>query len=498
MKLLQGKDFKVWDLYTINHEPIASIDLMERAAQGFVDVFYGYCGLKKVEIVCGQGNNGGDGLAIARLLRSLYVDVEVHILEFMEMPSSDFLINLERLKHNGDVNISYHKDTLPDIHRKSIIVDAILGTGVNKPVYGMLKTWIEYMNSLSNYIVSVDMPSGLPTDDVCTGVAIHSSKVITFQRPKLSFFLRENYSFCPHWKVVNIGLSRSFIKNYQTNFYLINRKLVQNFQKSRSLHAHKGDFGHALVISGSEGKIGAAILSTTACLRVGAGLVTAVVPECGREIMHETIPEAMVMSKGFACFNGTIKEIESYTIGIGPGLGVHEKTINSIELLLKSTNKPIVVDADGINILAKQKALINYLPKGSILTPHYKEFQRLFGEVASESEMIDKAFEVAKIYGLIFILKGAYSKIITPDGRQYINTSGNPGMATAGSGDVLTGIITGLLAQGMKPENAAIYGVYIHGLAADLALCEQSVESLIASDIIKYLGKAFKFIHKPQ
>lgn len=498
MKLITGKDFKDWDQYTIKHEPIASIELMERASQAFADEFYGYCVFEKcrVEVVCGQGNNGGDGLAIARILRSLFVDVEVHILEFMDKPTLDFSANLERLKKLGDIQISYYKDTMPDFHRKSIIIDAILGTGVNKPITGMLADWIRHLNLQPNKVVSVDMPSGMPTEGICTGVSIRSTKVITFQRPKLSFFLRDNYELCPYWKVVDIGLSRSFIKNLDTSTYLINRKLVAQINMTRKRHSHKGDYGHALIIAGSEGKIGAAILATTACLRAGAGLVTASVPECGREIIHETIPEAMVMSKGFTCFNGIVKDIGAYTIGIGPGLGTHDKTARSMEALLKSAVKPMVVDADGLNLLAKRQDLFDYLPKGSVLTPHYKEFQRLFGEVASESEMIDKAVEISKTRGWILVLKGAYTRIITPEGLQYINITGNPGMATAGSGDVLTGIITGLMAQGLKTSDAAMLGVYIHGLAADLAIRDQSYESLIAGDIVKCLGKAFKRIHR--
>ncbi len=498
MKLITGSDFKDWDQFTIKNEPITSIKLMERAADAFVDSFISYTSLKAkfVDIICGKGNNGGDGLAIARMLRDDFLEVRVHILDFMEESSKDFKTNLARLQKLGDVPIQFYTDTMPEIHRKSMIIDAILGTGVNKPVNGMLATWIDHINGLPNKVVSVDVPSGLPTDDVCLGTAIKCDLVITFQLPKLSFFLKENARFFDAWDVADIGLTKGFISSVATNYNLIDRQMLKKIYKRRHKNTHKGDYGHALIVAGSEGKIGAAILSTLGCLRSGAGLVTTCVPECGREIIHETIPEAMVLSKGFTCLNGTINDINNYTIGIGPGIGTDEKTIFSLKSLLNSVEKPLVIDADGLNILALNPALSEQLPKGSILTPHYKEFQRLFGTVDSEKDMIDRAVEISVNKGWIIVLKGAFSRIILPNGKQYINTTGNPGMATAGSGDVLTGIITGLLAQGMKPHHAAIYGVYVHGLAGDLALNEQSVESLIAGDIIRHLGKAFNKIKK--
>ena len=496
MKLIKGNDFKHWDLYTMENEPIISIDLMERASEAFVNRFLEQYFNQEiyVDIICGRGNNGGDGLAIARILRSLFYDVNVYILDYLQEPTSDFIVNLNRLERLGDVPIHHVMDRQPELRKDSVIIDAILGTGINKQVAGLLEDCIHYINSLPNDIVSVDMPSGLPTDGICIGTAIHSTLVITFQLPKLSFFLRENDPFCSKWDVVDIGLLTGFLGTIDNDNYLIDEALIRKIHKARSKHSHKGTYGHALIVAGSEGKIGAAILSTEACLRAGAGLVTTCVPECGREIIHETIPEAMVLSKGYNCFNGIIEDLDNYTIGLGPGLGTHEKTIHSLELLFENVSSPMVVDADGLNILAYRKEFLMNLPKGSILTPHYKEFQRLFGEVSSEMEMINNASEVAQKYGWIIVLKGAFSRIVTSEGAHYINTTGNPGMATAGSGDVLTGIITGLLAQGYNSVEAAVLGVYIHGLAGNLAIKRQSVESLIARDLIRNLGKAFRQI----
>lgn len=496
MKLIRGNDFKRWDLYTMQYEPITSIDLMERAAEGFIKRFliqYHYSEIS-VDIICSRGNNGGDGLAIARMLRTLFYDVSVYILDYLQEPTPDFILNLNRLERLGDVSIHHVMDKQPELRKDSVIVDAILGTGINKQVTGLLEDCIHYINSLPNEVVSVDMPSGLPTEGICIGTAIHSTLVLTFQLPKLSFFLRDNDSFCSKWDVIDIGLLSEFLHNIDTKYHLIDEYIIKRIHKVRSKHSHKGTYGHALIVAGSEGKIGAAILSTEACLRAGVGLVTTCVPECGREIIHETIPEAMVLSKGYNCFNGIIENLSNYTIGLGPGLGTHDKTIHSLKLLFENVDKPVVVDADGLNILAYRKEFLLNLPKGSILTPHYKEFQRLFGEVSAEMEMIDKACEISQKYGWIIVLKGAYSRIVTPEGAHYINTTGNPGMATAGSGDVLTGIITGLLSQGYNSVEAAVLGVYIHGLAGNLAIKRQSVESLIARDIIRNLGKAFRLI----
>lgn len=493
MKLIQGKDFKNWDEYTIQNEPIKSIDLMERASEIFTECLIARLIHKaqKFDIICGEGNNGGDGLAIARMLRDAFFDVNVHILKFGQTPSADYKTNLKRLEKLGDIPVQHYSEKMPEISKKSRIIDAILGTGLNQPVGGILEKWINYINLLPNNIISVDIPSGMPADGVCMGTAVKSNWVITFQRPKLSFFYRENYKFCKRFDIIDIGLSTAFIKNMETAKHLITSSMIRKIHKTRLKHSHKGDYGHALIVAGSEGKIGAAILSTQACLRAGAGLVTTCVPECGREIIHETIPEAMVISKGYSCFNGSISDVSNFTIGVGPGLGTHEKTVHSLAELFRQAATPMVIDADGLNVLSEHRDYLNNIPEGSILTPHYKEFQRLFGEVHTEVEMFEKAEQAAEKFKCILILKGAYTRIITPERNHFINTTGNPGMATAGSGDVLTGILTGLLAQGYLPEEAAIIGVYIHGLAGNLAIRNESYETLIAGDIIKHMGKAF-------
>lgn len=496
MKLLSSTQIKEWDQYTIQNEPISSIDLMERASQTFVHWFISiYKDTNTpVDIFCGNGNNGGDGLAIARLLRDRFYVVSVHVLKFAKHDSLDFEINLKRVKLQSEIKLHFINEVIPQVPESSIIIDSLMGIGINKPVNGELKDLIKAINQLPNKKISVDIPSGLPSEGSAIGETICPDFIYTFQLPKISFFMQDNYAYCPSWVVGDIHLNPIFLSNVVTNCYLMDHNLIRSLYKIRQKFQHKGSFGHAMIIAGSKGKIGAAILATKACLRSGGGLVTVCIPEIGVEIIHETIPEAMVLSTGFQCLNSCPEHLDDYTLGIGPGLGMDHKTIKALSNILYSTSKPIVIDADALNIIANQPTLLDILPKNSILTPHPREFERLFGKTNTESQRLAFAKAKAKKYQIFIILKGAQTRIFTPDGIEYINTTGNPGMATAGSGDVLTGILTGLLSQKYTPLNAAILGVYLHGLAADLALEVQSQESLLATDIISYLGKAYKTI----
>jgi hydroxyethylthiazole kinase-like uncharacterized protein yjeF len=500
MKILTSAQIREWDQYTIAHEPISSIDLMERASLCFVQWFvHNYPDSEiPVHVVCGNGNNGGDGLAVARLLRDRFYEVHVYVYRISVEDSVDFDINLGRLMKYGDVSIEFIHDRLPEIASQGIIIDALLGTGTNKPLAGMLKELVMHINKQKNTIISIDMPSGMPAEGVCTGVAVRPDHIFTFQTPKWSFFIRENEKFCSLWTVANIGLHPDYLHQVNSNTYYIDNLLAKSIYKTRTRFQHKGDFGHALIVAGSEGKIGAAILATKACLKSGAGLVTACVPQIGREIIHETVPEAMVVINGYQCFSNFSSEYSGLTLGIGPGLGTHPKTVKALSQLLSKQDHPLVIDADGLNIMASNSTLWDFLPANSIITPHPKEFDRLFGKSEDETSRHTLARNMAKKHAINIVLKGAYTRIFTKDGLEYINSTGNPGMATAGSGDVLTGIITALLAQNYSPENAAVLGVFVHGLAGDLALTKQSYESLNASDIIDHVGMAFKQIQAIQ
>ena len=310
---------------------------------------------------------------------------------------------------------------------------------------------------------------------------------ITFQRPKLSFFLPEYNDFLKSWKVVDIGLNESFIQSQKVNHFVINQQ-VKKLLKTRKRFSHKGTYGHALIIAGSFGKMGAAILITKAGLRAGAGLVTNYVPKCGYEIMQISVPEAMCLVDNHQDFLTELPEIADFSaIAIGPGIGKNPKTIKVVTQLLQKATQPLVLDADALNILSENKKLLDYLPKNSILTPHIKEFDRLVGKSIHSLERFEKQQQFSKKHQCIVVLKDAHTCVSDINGNLHFNTTGNPGMATGGSGDVLTGIITGLLAQQYTPKEAALLGVYFHGLAGDLATNKKGQNAVLASDIVTYL-----------
>ncbi|MBC7886138.1 MAG: NAD(P)H-hydrate dehydratase [Saprospiraceae bacterium] len=496
MKLLNAQQIKSWDNYTIKKEPVASIDLMERAATSFTDWYLQQPQFQHQDIIifCGNGNNGGDGLAIARMLRDKSYHVVVYVLRFVKEDSVDFDVNLGRLMNYGDVKVHFIHEQIPDLPSGAMVIDALLGYGVNKPTSGMLSQLIKSINLVATHkVISVDMPSGLPSEGLATGDVVLADEVFTFQLPKLSFFLKEHQNYVKKWVVGDIQLHPDYQASADSVYFLTDHELALSLHKNRTDFQHKGDFGHALIIAGCEGKIGAAILATKACLRAGAGLVTAMVPETMQQVFYGSIPEAMVSISGQTCFSTDHAEFDvDNTIGCGPGLGKDISTEKALIKLLNEVKNPMVLDADALNIVAKEKHLLKLIPKFSIITPHPKEFERLFGKTANSEEMFELQRKKSMEYDLIIVLKGAYTRISTPEGKVFINSTGNPGMATGGTGDVLTGIITGLLAQKYNPEEAAVLGVFIHGLAGDIALDKESHESLLASDIILNIGAAFK------
>lgn len=501
MKILSTQQIKLADQTTINNEPILSIDLMERASLQFVSHFCNdYQSTSWVKhIFCGNGNNGGDGLAIARLLHKTGHPVIVYIIDSTKKFSNDAAINYERLEKETSVKIVFFKsiNDLPVFHKRDVIIDALLGSGLNKPLDGKLLEVVQYLNQSQGIKVSVDIPSGLFADTHTPGEAFEANRVYTFQSPKLAFLLPQNGKYVQRFKVLDIKLDTEFLDSISCQYFFTEQKDIQAFYKPREKFTHKGTFGHALMIAGSIGKVGAAILASKSTLRSGAGLVTTHIPEVGYPFLQTCFPEAMCSIDPHSNFWTEMPDIAPYdAIGIGPGIGTATVTKRALTDFLNSNQKPLVLDADALNIIATNKDLLKHLPVDCIFTPHPKEFQRLAGTWENDFERLEiqRAFSVK--HNLIIVLKGAHTSISDPDGNIYFNSTGNSGMATGGSGDVLTGILTGLLAQGYNAKEAALLGVYIHGLAGNLALEEQSKESLIASDLIGYLGKAFRRLHQ--
>jgi NAD(P)H-hydrate epimerase len=497
MKILTAEQIRAWDQFTIEHEPISSIDLMERAASKcFEWLEENNCLIYPFAIFCGKGNNGGDGLAIARMLANKGCSVSVYILEFGHKGTEDFQTNLAWLHQLSSVTIHFIQDGshFPELSKDAIIIDALFGSGLTRPLDGITEKLVEHINNSGCNVIAIDIPSGMPVDRSSKDhTIIKANYTLSFQCYKQAFLVAENAEFMGKVVILDIGLSSEYVSSLEPKFELIDDLLINSIYKPRNRFAHKGDFGHALVIAGSYGKIGAAVLSSKSCLRTGAGLLTCFVPKCGYEIIQTALPEGMVMTDINSSMITKIDEdVSKYdAIGIGPGLGTASETRTAVKELLSIYKKPMVIDADALNGLSMEKNLPT-LPPGSILTPHPKEFERLFGECKNDFERIDKAIENAMRLNCTIVLKGHHTFIATAGGKGYFNSTGNAGMATAGSGDVLTGMITALLAQDYSSEQAAILGVYLHGCAGDIAAKEISQEAMIAGDIIDNIGNAFK------
>lgn len=494
LKILSSQQIRELDAYTIAHEPIKSIDLMERACDVFVEWFMReFASPRKIGIICGTGNNGGDGLAIARLLSEVNYPVKVWIVRGNAPTTEDFKINFERIQGKLDLYDIVSTSDQGLFSDRDILIDAIFGSGLSRPVEGIYEQAINCINQSNAVKIAVDLPSGLMSDKTSTGKIVKADYTILFQLPKLAFLMPENYRYVGDWRIVDIGLSKVFLKEADTSYYYLTKNSIRQKIRKREKFDHKGTYGHALLIAGSFGKMGACVLSARACLRSGVGLLTVHVPKSGYTIVQTSVPEAMASVYEEDYFSGELQTSGYAAIGVGPGLGQAKETSNALLILLEQ-GKSLVIDADSLNILAANREWIKQIPSGSILTPHPKEFERLVGSWQNDFERLEKQKQLSIDTKTVVILKGAHSSIASPDGKVYFNSTGNPGMATGGSGDVLTGILTGLLAQGYSAIDAAIIGVYLHGLSGDMAAREKGQHSLIASDLIDYLPAAFKSV----
>lgn len=499
MVILTAEQIRAWDTFTIENKPIPSIDLMENASLQFTDWFTKqFDASQKVKIFCGLGNNGGDGLAIARLLSERsYSSVEVYAVRFVDKSSKDFEENEKRLEEVLPVHNIEKEDDFPKISRSDVVIDAIFGSGLSRLVTGFTKELIRYINRSEATIVSVDIASGLfaDKDTVEEEGIITPDYTYTFQVPKLAFMLPQNEEFTGEVVIGDIGLKKEYLTTIPSRYHYVDKAFIGSILKKRRKFSHKGTYGHALLIGGRKGQIGAVQLAAKAVLRAGVGLLTVYTPHCGYAIVQSTVPEAMCVSDmDYEIISEAPEGVSRYdSVGIGPGLGQRIDTQKAMVDIFNHYDHPMVLDADALNILAKRPGLLSKVPENSILTPHPKEFDRLLGEhtYTSHFDRLRLQVEFAQRYHLVVVLKGAHTSIATPIGNIYFNSTGNAGMATGGSGDALTGIITSLLAQGYAPGDAAILGVYLHGHSGDLAAQELGQEALIASDIINYLGKAY-------
>ncbi len=495
MKIFTAEQTRQWDLYTIENEPVSSIQLMERAASRCTDwILQHFDPDTEFLVFCGKGNNGGDGLAIARMLCARNWHPCVYILENNAEGSKDFQANFQQLESiNKESKGIMERGDIPVIKKNQVVIDALFGSGLNRPLENIAATLVNHINESGAPIISIDIPSGLFADKNSTGLpVIRASYTLSFQTPKQAFLLAENANFTGEIVVLDIGLHREFEQNTSSRFILLKKKDIKSIIKSRKKFSHKGNYGHAAVFAGSFGMMGAAILAVKGCLKSGAGKVTAAIPACGVDIIQISVPEVICLSDQEKNHINHPADVSQYdAVGIGPGIGMHPDTIQWFEQIITSSHKPLVLDADALNIISSKPELFQRIPAGTILTPHPKEFERLFGKADNDFERIELALQKAAQLSIYIILKGYHSFIGCPDGKGFFNSTGNPGMATAGSGDVLTGILTSLLAQGYVQGDACKAGVFLHGLAGDIAAVEHSESGLIAGDIIECIGKAY-------
>ncbi len=501
MKLFTANQIAEIDRLTIGLEKIESIDLMERASiQVSSWILHKFGTNQNYYFFAGSGNNGGDALAVARLLSENNCSCSVFLVSSGSELKGDTATNWQRLVEKQKVELKNfgENDPLPEIPAEVIVIDGLFGSGLNRPLNTFTQKLAGHINHSKARIVSIDLPSGLFCEDNTTNeetVIIRADYTLSFQFPKLSFFFPENEKFVGELVILPIGLHPEAILQIESKYFNLANTFVSGTIKKRSKFAHKGHFGHALIIAGSYGKMGAAILSSKACLRSGAGLLTCHSPKSGNSIVQISIPEAMTSIDDSETHFSLVPDLSAFSaIGIGPGLGTDLQTQAALKQLLQTEVKKLVLDADALNILSINPEWIQLLPENSILTPHPKEFERLAGASQNSFDRLQKQIRFSVNHKLIMVVKGAHTCITLPDGCAFFNSTGNPGMATAGSGDVLTGIILGLLAQDYSPEDAALLGVYIHGLAGDLAAGKLGQHALIAGDIIDYLGDAFKHL----
>ncbi len=506
MKILNARQIKALELATLDRQSLSAAELMERAAAAWVDDFLEHLADLaphfKVAIVCGSGNNGGDGWAIASLLAEEVKQITVFDCK-IGTKSTDCRRMKEVLLDEALRNVSILSvpkgSPIPDFRNFDVLIDALFGIGLSRPISGYWAAVVEAINKAAILTIAVDLPSGLYADQASEGAIVRATSTLSFGTPKLALFAAENYPYVGQWEILDIDLDLPYEAELPTPYNTLEALSLIGRLHHRSPFDHKGTFGHALIIAGSHGKIGAATLSARAAMRAGAGLVSVHLPKCGYPILQISFPEAMCSVDPHEFVFSSPPDLKAYkAIGIGPGLGTDPLSVAGLKSLLQTAQQtPLVIDADALNILAAQPELLALVPKNSILTPHPGEFERLFGHTANSFDRWELQRQKAQELAVIIVLKGGFTSIAMPNGDLLFNTSGNPGMATAGTGDVLTGMICGLLAQAYEPTEAALLGVCLHGIAGDIAALETTQESLLASDLIDRIGAAFSDLREP-
>jgi len=499
MKIFTAEQIRQWDSFTISREPVSSIQLMERAVEALAGWICENCkNHKKIAIFCGNGNNGGNGLALARILYTKGFDTDVFVQNPKGKFSDDASVNLKRLRDLSGISVREFKEADHyNFDTKTIIIDALFGTGLSRPLKGVFKELVEVLNEENCIRISVDIPSGLPADHIFEDdtVIFKADYTLSFQCWKKSFLHPETGKYTGKVIILDIGLHKGYLQKQVTHDFVIDGKVVDSIFKPRQEFSHKGTYGKVTIAGGSYGKIGAAVLATRSAMKIGCGLTFTLAPKCGYEILQISCPEAMFTEGGKECLEYFPVE-EDMVYGIGPGMGTNEQTEKALLKFLKEYHNPLVLDADALNIIAKNEKNLDLIPEKSVITPHPKEFERLFGSTENSFERLKLAGEKAAEFTIYIVLKDHHTQVITPQGKVFYNITGNAGLAKGGSGDILTGILTSLLAQGYSEENACILAVWLHGRAADLAAEKYSKESMLPTDVINEFGNVFEELNK--
>lgn len=498
MKIFSSSVLHEIDEATCAAQNIDSLELMERAANAACyEIISRFLPGQRIVVVAGPGNNGGDALAVARLLLERgYHNIEIFLFNVKGKLSHDCEEERKKLITIDDIDFTEvtREFTPPYLGTDDVVIDGLFGSGLREPLQGGFVSLTRYINESGCTVVSLDIPSGLSgeyNDKALRRDMIHADLTLTFQNPRLSFFFEENADIIGEWKLLDIELDQEKMKELPSNNLLVEAKSVRPLLKPRRPFTGKRDYGSAIIFAGSVGMMGAAVMCARAAMKSGAGLATVHSASKGMPILQTAVPEAMFEPDRNEHFISDMTLHHSHqAIAVGPGIGTRDATVNALENLIKGCSQPLVLDADAINCIAARPSILSIIPPNSIITPHIGEFDRLFGEHHSSEERLVKAIEMAKYYNIIIVLKGHYTATVRPTGKVYFNSTGNPGMATAGAGDVLTGVITALLAQGMQPEHAATVGVYLHGLAGDIAANELGEMGMTASDIADRVGRA--------
>lgn len=500
-KIFRGATIAQLDEYTLKHDSLSVLDLVERAAQAFVYEFNKHYDPRRNEVFvfAGPGNNGADALAIARLLLNDSYRVQVVLFNVRGGVSTACEKNRERFVHLDNAHLQEVTSEFapPTMRPDSVIIDGLFGTGLNRPLDGGFASLVKFINDADREIVSIDIPSGLYADENEHGkreqAIIKATHTFTFECPKLAFLMQENSPYIGEWTELAIGLSEQGKDELATDFYMVTDEDMANLMMPRDQFSHKGDYGHALLVAGHRGRMGAACLAARAALRTGLGKLTVHLPATGEVVMQTAVPEAMTIADASADAITQVSCEGKYpVVGVGPGLGTEPEQAAMLKNLIMQCHRPMVLDADALNIMAEDHSLLDMLPEGSILTPHAKELERLTTFCHGDFERLQQARALSANHKVYVLLKGPYTATCMPSGKVVFNITGNPGMATAGSGDVLTGIITSLLAQGYPPAAASVLGAYLHGLAGDIYAGRYAQPGLIASDLVEYLPQAFK------